>query len=175
MFLPLCRVDLRRTPPTRAVGAGTLAALPAALAGGARHLHLPPLWAGSPSPSLLCQHRLHFRRLMACRHRYRLRPLRLHLRPCPRRRFRKLSRSVRSRKAPKRRRRGNCSRASTAWAKVEFDPRERGLKCPYCGHITRVEDGAGEVLERSFKEYASKLVKGHVKGIEGRSTQTKCG
>src|SRR5919108_1742461 len=60
-------------------------------------------------------------------------------------------------------------------AKVEFDPHERALKCPYCGHITKVEDGGGEVLERNFKEYASKLVKGHVKGIEGRSTQTKCG
>src|SRR5262245_52498490 len=48
-------------------------------------------------------------------------------------------------------------------AKVEFDPHERALKCPYCGHITKVEDGGGGVLERNFKEYASKLVKGHVK------------
>jgi DNA-directed RNA polymerase subunit RPC12/RpoP len=59
-------------------------------------------------------------------------------------------------------------------AKVEFDPRQRALKCPYCGHTSKVEDSGGEVEERSFKEYASKLVKGNVRGIEGRSTQTKC-
>ncbi len=59
-------------------------------------------------------------------------------------------------------------------AKVEFDPRERALKCPYCGHTSNVEDGGGEVEERSFNEYASKLVLGNVGGIAGRSTQTKC-
>jgi DNA-directed RNA polymerase subunit RPC12/RpoP len=60
-------------------------------------------------------------------------------------------------------------------ARVEFDPRERALKCPYCGHTSAVEDAGGEVEERDFNEYASKLVKGNVKGIEGRSTQTRCG
>lgn len=59
-------------------------------------------------------------------------------------------------------------------AKVEFDPRERALKCPYCGHTSELETGGGEVEERDFNEYASKLVKGAVRGIEGRSTQTKC-
>ncbi len=59
-------------------------------------------------------------------------------------------------------------------AKVEFNPRERALKCPYCGHTSKVEDDGGEVEERDFNEYASKLVKGAVRGIEGRSTQTKC-
>ena len=44
-------------------------------------------------------------------------------------------------------------------AKVEFDPRERALKCPYCGHTSKVEDAGGEVAERSFNEYARKLVK----------------
>lgn len=60
-------------------------------------------------------------------------------------------------------------------AKVEFDPRARALKCPYCGHTSGVEDGGAEVEERNFNEYASKLVKGNVGGIAGRSTQTKCG
>ena len=60
-------------------------------------------------------------------------------------------------------------------AKVEFDPRERALKCPYCGHTSAVEDAGGEVEERNFNEYASKLVKGNVRGIAGRSTQTRCG
>ncbi|MFM8275290.1 MAG: hypothetical protein ACKODX_23560, partial [Gemmata sp.] len=59
-------------------------------------------------------------------------------------------------------------------AKVEFDPRERALKCPYCGHTSKVEDAGGEVAERSFNEYARKLVKGNVGGIAGRSTQTNC-
>src|SRR5262249_9904644 len=45
----------------------------------------------------------------------------------------------------------------------------------YCGHTTVVEDAAGEVVEHDFNEYASKLVRGQVRGIEGRSTQTKCG
>ncbi|VTR94308.1 primosomal protein n (replication factor y) -superfamily ii helicase : Uncharacterized protein OS=Geobacter lovleyi (strain ATCC BAA-1151 / DSM 17278 / SZ) GN=Glov_1382 PE=4 SV=1 [Gemmata massiliana] len=59
-------------------------------------------------------------------------------------------------------------------AKVEFDPRARALKCPYCGHTSDVEEGGAEVEERDFNEYASKLVKGNVGGIAGRSTQTKC-
>ena len=59
-------------------------------------------------------------------------------------------------------------------AKVEFDPRSRALKCPYCGHTSNVEEGGGEVEERNFNEYAGKLVKGNVGGIAGRSTQTKC-
>ncbi len=59
-------------------------------------------------------------------------------------------------------------------AKVEFDPRERGLKCPYCGHVTTIDDSGGEVEEHDFDEYASKLVKGNVRGIAGRSSQVKC-
>ncbi len=58
-------------------------------------------------------------------------------------------------------------------AKVEFDPRARALKCPYCGYTSVVEDGDGEVAERDFNEYASKLGKENA-GIAGRSTQTKC-
>jgi DNA-directed RNA polymerase subunit RPC12/RpoP len=60
-------------------------------------------------------------------------------------------------------------------AKVEFDPRSRSLKCPYCGFTSKVEDDGGAVEERDFNEYASKLVKGNVGGIAGRSTQTRCG
>ena len=45
-------------------------------------------------------------------------------------------------------------------AKVEFDPRTRSLKCPYCGHETKVEDIDAEVEERDFDEYATKLAKG---------------
>ena len=53
-------------------------------------------------------------------------------------------------------------------AKVEFDPRSRSLKCPYCGHTSSVEEGGAEVEERSFNEYAGKLVKANAGGIAGR-------
>lgn len=59
-------------------------------------------------------------------------------------------------------------------AKVEFDPRTRSLKCPYCGHETKVEDIDAEVQERDFNEYANKLAKGSMRAIAGRSTQTRC-
>ena len=59
-------------------------------------------------------------------------------------------------------------------AKVEFDPRTRSLKCPYCGHETKVDDIAEEVQERDFNEYAGKLVKNNARAIAGRSTQTRC-
>jgi predicted RNA-binding Zn-ribbon protein involved in translation (DUF1610 family) len=59
-------------------------------------------------------------------------------------------------------------------ARVEFDPRTRSLKCPYCGHETKVEDLDAEVQERNFNEYASKIVKGQARGIAGRSSQTRC-
>jgi DNA-directed RNA polymerase subunit RPC12/RpoP len=58
-------------------------------------------------------------------------------------------------------------------AKVEFDPRARALKCPYCGYTSAVEDAGESVEERDFDEYASKLGKGA--RIAGRSHQTKCG
>jgi DNA-directed RNA polymerase subunit RPC12/RpoP len=57
-------------------------------------------------------------------------------------------------------------------AKVEFDPRVRALKCPYCGYTSAVEDLGGAVAERDFNEYAGKLVQSR---IAGRSTQVKCG
>jgi DNA-directed RNA polymerase subunit RPC12/RpoP len=59
-------------------------------------------------------------------------------------------------------------------AKVEFDPRSRSLKCPYCGHETKVDDSDGEVHERNFSKYAGQLVKGNIRGIAGRSTQVRC-
>jgi len=59
-------------------------------------------------------------------------------------------------------------------AKVEFDPRTRSLKCPYCGHETKIDHTDRTVEERDFNEYAGKLVKGNVRGIAGRSTQVRC-
>ncbi len=59
-------------------------------------------------------------------------------------------------------------------AKVEFDPRTRSLKCPYCGHESTLA-APGEtdaVVERDFDEYAAKRASGAP--IEGRSSQVRC-
>jgi DNA-directed RNA polymerase subunit RPC12/RpoP len=61
-------------------------------------------------------------------------------------------------------------------AKVEFDPRTRSLKCPYCGHETIIA-GPGrdeEVQERDFEEYVRKLEAGAGGVIAGRSSQVRC-
>src|SRR5262245_58069528 len=61
-------------------------------------------------------------------------------------------------------------------AKVEFDPRTRTLKCPYCGHTTKVPaaDADEEVVERDFKEYLEKSEHGGGSTIAGRSSQVRC-
>lgn len=61
-------------------------------------------------------------------------------------------------------------------AKVEFDPRTRSLKCPFCGYESKIaEPGEGEeVAERDFEEYAFKLARGGGAGIAGRSSQVRC-
>jgi DNA-directed RNA polymerase subunit RPC12/RpoP len=60
-------------------------------------------------------------------------------------------------------------------AKVEFDPRTRSLKCPYCGYETAIsEEGGAEVEERDFEEYANKLARGKGTTIAGRSSQVRC-
>jgi DNA-directed RNA polymerase subunit RPC12/RpoP len=58
-------------------------------------------------------------------------------------------------------------------AKVEFDPRSRTLKCPYCGAEQTIEEGDGEVLERDFEEYASKVA-GKGAGIGELKSQVRC-
>lgn len=61
-------------------------------------------------------------------------------------------------------------------AKVQFDPRSRSLKCPYCGHETKIEEeDDDEVQERDFDAYASKLSRSGARGvIAGYSTQVRC-
>src|SRR5687768_6897047 len=61
-------------------------------------------------------------------------------------------------------------------AKVEFDPRRRSLKCPYCGHETKVPsaDTDEAAVERDFKEYLAKLERGAGTTIAGRSSQVRC-
>src|SRR4051812_5503029 len=60
-------------------------------------------------------------------------------------------------------------------AKVEFDPRSRSLKCPYCGFEQAIaEDAEAEVLERDFDEYATKLARRPGAGIAGLESQVRC-
>jgi DNA-directed RNA polymerase subunit RPC12/RpoP len=63
-------------------------------------------------------------------------------------------------------------------AKVEFDPRTRSLKCPYCGHETAISNSGkgkdGAVVEHDFDAYARKLEEGMGGEIAGRSSQVKC-
>jgi DNA-directed RNA polymerase subunit RPC12/RpoP len=61
-------------------------------------------------------------------------------------------------------------------AKVEFDPRSRSLKCPYCGYESTIAEPGGdaEVHERDFNEYLRKLESGKGDAIAGRSTQVRC-
>jgi DNA-directed RNA polymerase subunit RPC12/RpoP len=60
-------------------------------------------------------------------------------------------------------------------AKVEFDPRSRSLKCPYCGHESGISDeGGAEVEEKDFDEYLDKLESGTGTTIAGRSSQVRC-
>ena len=60
-------------------------------------------------------------------------------------------------------------------AKVEFDPVTRSLKCPYCGHTTKIDTGDSDaVAERGFREYLDKLEAGGGSTIAGRSSQVRC-
>jgi predicted RNA-binding Zn-ribbon protein involved in translation (DUF1610 family) len=59
-------------------------------------------------------------------------------------------------------------------AKVEFDPRSRSLKCPYCGHETAIDDEGGEVEEKDFDEYLDRMETGSGTTIAGRSSQVRC-
>jgi DNA-directed RNA polymerase subunit RPC12/RpoP len=60
-------------------------------------------------------------------------------------------------------------------AKVEFDPRSRSLKCPYCGHESAISDeGGGEVEEKDFEEYLDRLESGEGVTLAGRSSQVRC-
>src|SRR4029078_5380828 len=61
-------------------------------------------------------------------------------------------------------------------AKVEFDPRKRALKCPYCGHeqkIARAGDEA-EILERDFDQYAARLAGGRGLVSTEAFSQVRC-
>ena len=60
-------------------------------------------------------------------------------------------------------------------AKVEFDPRSRALKCPYCGHSSAIATAADlTVEERDYEEYLAREEAGGGAVIAGRSSETRC-
>jgi DNA-directed RNA polymerase subunit RPC12/RpoP len=59
-------------------------------------------------------------------------------------------------------------------ARLDFDPKVRGLKCPYCGFEEKIEKADhAEVHERDYLEYLSRE-EGKGKALPGRSTETRC-
>jgi DNA-directed RNA polymerase subunit RPC12/RpoP len=60
-------------------------------------------------------------------------------------------------------------------ARVEFDPRTRSLKCPYCGHSSAIAAAADlTVEERDYEEYLAREEAGGGAVIPGRSSETRC-
>src|SRR5262245_52089442 len=57
-------------------------------------------------------------------------------------------------------------------AKLDFDPAAKALKCPYCGHIEKIET-SGEVVEHDFEGYL-KHHAGVDVTIQGHSEQVRC-
>ena len=58
-------------------------------------------------------------------------------------------------------------------ARLDFDPRARGLVCPYCGHLEVVVTDAGGVLERDYLDALGRA-DAKSKAIPGHGTETKC-
>jgi len=59
-------------------------------------------------------------------------------------------------------------------AKVNFDPTQRALSCPYCGHVEKIEPAAHQTVEAH--DFAAALAKqtDQTQTIEGRASQVRC-
>jgi DNA-directed RNA polymerase subunit RPC12/RpoP len=58
-------------------------------------------------------------------------------------------------------------------ARLEFDPTDRALKCPYCGYEEKINPAQTEVLERDLEEALARQ-DGESK-VAGRSSEVRCG
>ena len=59
-------------------------------------------------------------------------------------------------------------------ARLDFDPKIRGLQCPYCGHQEKIARGSDDtIVERDYLKYLENL-DGQTKPIPGRELQTRC-
>src|SRR5262249_4367530 len=58
-------------------------------------------------------------------------------------------------------------------ARLDFDPSSRALKCPYCGHVEKIEPAAKNVAELDYETYLRDRAGAEVR-VEGRSSQLTC-
>ena len=59
-------------------------------------------------------------------------------------------------------------------SKLDFDPTQRALKCPYCGYLKQVDHSTGQIQERDWDEYWKSSVANQGATIAGRSSEVKC-
>jgi DNA-directed RNA polymerase subunit RPC12/RpoP len=59
-------------------------------------------------------------------------------------------------------------------AKLDFDPKSRALKCPYCNHVEQIQPAAGSVEEHDFDAYLKHHAGVEKAAIPGRSEQVRC-
>jgi DNA-directed RNA polymerase subunit RPC12/RpoP len=58
-------------------------------------------------------------------------------------------------------------------ARLDFDPSQRALKCPYCGYVEQIAPASTAVQERDYQQALSKI--GMDTGtISGRSAEVRC-
>jgi predicted RNA-binding Zn-ribbon protein involved in translation (DUF1610 family) len=57
-------------------------------------------------------------------------------------------------------------------AKLDFDPSVKALKCPYCGHVEKI-DATGEVTEHDYEGYLKHHAGANIT-IANRSEQVRC-
>ncbi len=58
-------------------------------------------------------------------------------------------------------------------ARLDFDPSQRALKCPYCGHVEEIAPDKTGVQEHDFQDAHSKINMS-TGTIAGRSTEVRC-
>jgi len=58
-------------------------------------------------------------------------------------------------------------------ARLDFDPSERALKCPYCGHVEEIAPSKSGVVEHDYASALNKLP-ANAGTIVGRSTEVRC-
>lgn len=73
-------------------------------------------------------------------------------------------------KAPPTDRKFPCGKCG---AKLNFDPSQQALKCPYCGHVEEIAAPSKPVSEQDYEEYLNKVA-GEETTIAGRSSQVQC-
>src|SRR5262249_2806223 len=61
---------------------------------------------------------------------------------------------------------------SQCGARLDFDPSVHSLKCPYCGHVEKIQREARAVEEHDFDAYLRDG--GGQSTIAGRTSQVKC-